>query len=389
MKLQIPKETDDKSTGETTETNNEPLSEFVTFSKIKYRAVRVRLLVDLPADFGDERYKANAEIIAGINDDGYVCVPTIESNGTKDIASLEDGEFEIIECTGEPRMPVATPPPIKQSPSDATSETHEPDRHEVQHVDDFSLKVGNPPELRWKLNQDGTVNRESYREIPEDIHAAELAYLEAGHECKRIADEISRLQAEHEIAIDRRKSLGVDLCRVLEKRIRETLDETECEVKIKGNKEPSQVAEKPAAESPISEQPTGDYSNLSAPISELWSTPIERFGKKKQDALLAACPTIGDFERLREQAGRSFKPLHEMLPDGIGQGVADELEERQLSWMTKNLQQVSDDSTVGNDDKTIQPKTETEETESHDEIGGDEHREDDEAGQNYNPYNFG
>lgn len=387
MKLQIPKETASRSTGETTETTGEPLPEFVTFSKIKYRAVRVRLLVDLPADFGDERYKANAEIIAGINDDGYVCVPTIESNGTKDIAALEDGEFEIIECTGEL-------PPIRQTPSDATSETHKPDRHEVQHVDDFSLKVGNPPELRWKLNQDGTVNRESYREIPGDIHAAEIAYLEAGHECERIADEIARLQSEHEIAIDRRKSLGVDLCRILEKRIRETLDETECEVKIKGNKEPSQVAENHAAETPLSEKATGDYSAMSAPISELWSTPIERFGKKKQDALVAACPTIGDFERLREQAGRSFKPLHEMLPDGIGQSVADELEERQLSWMTKNLQaispsQVDDSSAAGRDDKTIQPKTETEETESHDEIGGDEQREDGEAEQDDSPYNFG
>lgn len=337
MKIPVSKEPDKENAETPTE-----MPEFVKYNKIKYLAVKIRLLVDLPDDLGYSEYVAGFEMVAGVDKDGRVCVPTLEGNGKTDIAYLKDGEYEICDWKSGVAVVESKEPKAEPKPEPEPREESPPaDAIEIAEADDFSLKVGNPPEIRWKLNQDGTVNQESYREISGDIHAAELAYLEAGHECKRIADEIARLQAEHEIAIERRKSLGVDLCRVLEKRLRETLDKTECEVNIKGTKEPSQVVEKTTAESPISEKPTGDYSNLSAPISELWANnPIERFGKKKCEALQAACPTIGDFERLREQAGRAFKPLCDLLPDGIGQAVADELEERQLTWFRNNHDQL-------------------------------------------------
>lgn len=385
--------------------------ETIVFNKIKYRAVKIRLLVNLPADFGYWEYMAGFEMIAGCDKDGRVCVPTIEDNGKKDIAYLKDGEYEIDES-------------IKQA--DSTDDDSEELEVAADSSDEIAAKLDENAEsfdpetstpVAVSASKSSAKSFES-DDSPPDIHAAELAYLEAGHECERIADEIARLQAEHEIAIDRRKSLGVDLCRVLEKRLRETLDETECEVKIKDDSSSSDTSSKPSSDSlfragtsgghrdTISEKPTGDYSGLSAPISELWKTPIPRFGDKKKASLLEACPTIGDFEKLREQAGRSFKPLSELLPDFIGQDMADELEERQLTWLKQNASRLvpverssgndgdeteieiaeNNESTIGN-----QPQTESGETESDDsniESQGEGVNQDSESGDR-SPYSFG
>lgn len=55
---------------------------------------------------------------------------------------------------------------------------------------------------------------------------------------------------------------------------------------------------------------------------------IERFGRKKQESLIELCPTLGDLVNLQQKASLQHAPFHELLPKGIGQGIADELEER-------------------------------------------------------------
>jgi hypothetical protein len=221
------------------------------------------------------------------------------------------------------------------------------------------------------------------------VQDAEQSYIDAGHEVERIANEISRLEELHSDAITRHSELGAELCRVLERRLRETLAETECEVKIKGSVESSRPRKQgepspvEPPELPMSEKPTGDYSNMSASICELWATrPIDRFGKKKQESLVAACPTVGDFERLREEAGRSFKSLHEILPGGIGRSVADELEERQLDWLKANASKLVDveqvDDEIDADGDSDDEFKQTEETEI----------EDSEDDTSENPYDF-
>lgn len=305
---------------------------FVQFGGVQYRAVRIRLLKNL-SDFNDKRYVAGEEFLAGADDDFSIYLPTVEFDGSQGVAGLNEGEFEIIDSIG---IPINHEP--ENTPTADAFEIVDEYGEAIEKIDAGAMKpvVVSAPKSSAKSF--------ASTDSSPDIHAAELAYLEAGHECKRISDEIARLEAEHLIAVDRHRSLGVDLCRVLEKRLRETLAETECEVKIKGCEAGSLASNQTystqshsSSATAISEHPTGDYSNLTAAISELWAdNPIERFGPKKQEAMIDACPTIGDFERLREQAGRSYRPLHSLLPDKIGELVADELENRFVDWWKKN-----------------------------------------------------
>lgn len=48
---------------------------------------------------------------------------------------------------------------------------------------------------------------------------------------------------------------------------------------------------------------------------------------KKMTALCDAAPTVGDLEDLRAEASEACKPYHSVLPDGIGETVADRIEE--------------------------------------------------------------
>lgn len=67
---------------------------------------------------------------------------------------------------------------------------------------------------------------------------------------------------------------------------------------------------------------------------------IKGLGKKKREALTELCPTLGAFEDLRAKVGKDAATLQELLPKGIGQAMADELEELVLNWLTKNRDQV-------------------------------------------------
>ena len=316
MKITVPE------SSQPTETQHGSLA-FVQIGGVQYPAVRIRLTKNL-SDFNDKRYVAGAELVAGLGSGRCFWLPTVEPDGIQGAACLDDGEFEVLDETaldeiGEQVLIDESTESTEATEIEAAECQTETSEHaeQVEHV-----------ELSPSL----------------DVFEAETRYLEAAREVERIHAEIERLQDEHQEAVDHHRRLGEELCRVLERRLRETLAETECEVKIKsreaeslaGNQTYSTQSHSSSATA-ISEQPTGDYSNLTAAISELWAdNPIERFGPKKQEAMIDACPTIGDFERLREQAGRSFRPLHSLLPDKIGELVADELENRFVDWWKKN-----------------------------------------------------
>lgn len=72
------------------------------------------------------------------------------------------------------------------------------------------------------------------------------------------------------------------------------------------------------------------------PITALGLEKVEGLGKKKRDALIELCPTIGRFEALRVLASQEWLSLHAKLPKGFGERVADSLEELHLEWMRKN-----------------------------------------------------
>lgn len=83
------------------------------------------------------------------------------------------------------------------------------------------------------------------------------------------------------------------------------------------------------------DDPSADQSWRAIPTSDLLDG-IKGMGDKKRDAILSLIPTMGDFEDLRGQASIAHKPFRSVLPKGVGQGMADEIEERALSRMRKH-----------------------------------------------------
>jgi hypothetical protein len=90
------------------------------------------------------------------------------------------------------------------------------------------------------------------------------------------------------------------------------------------------------------DDPNADQSWRAIPTSEILDG-IKGMGDKKRDSILSLIPTMGDFEDLRGQASIAHKPFRSVLPKGVGQGMADEIEERALSRMRKH--QLSIEST--------------------------------------------
>ena len=78
-----------------------------------------------------------------------------------------------------------------------------------------------------------------------------------------------------------------------------------------------------------------DQTWRSIPTSEILDG-IKGMGDKKRDAILSLIPTMGDFEDLRGQASVAHKPFRSVLPKGVGQGMADEIEERAFSRLRKH-----------------------------------------------------
>lgn len=56
-------------------------------------------------------------------------------------------------------------------------------------------------------------------------------------------------------------------------------------------------------------------------------------GPSKKQRIIDMVPTMGDFERLRWLARKANRHLAQMLPKGIGEDVADELENRAIAWL--------------------------------------------------------
>lgn len=62
---------------------------------------------------------------------------------------------------------------------------------------------------------------------------------------------------------------------------------------------------------------------------------IDGLGAKKREALIEAFPTLGKLEEARGEASKQFKSFKEVLPRGIGEKIASELEEKMLQTIAK------------------------------------------------------
>lgn len=70
------------------------------------------------------------------------------------------------------------------------------------------------------------------------------------------------------------------------------------------------------------------------PTSDLLAG-LKGMGKKKMEAICDAAPTVGHLEDLRGNASRAHKPFKEVLPDGFGDKVAGEIEDRLIDHIGK------------------------------------------------------
>ena len=92
-------------------------------------------------------------------------------------------------------------------------------------------------------------------------------------------------------------------------------------------------------------EPVADDGWKEVAIEELWATdPIDGFGAKKREAVVDAVVNLGGLEKLRAAVGTDADHLSKLLPAGIGEKLADEIEERHLnfvaSWLPQEPQEV-------------------------------------------------
>lgn len=81
-------------------------------------------------------------------------------------------------------------------------------------------------------------------------------------------------------------------------------------------------------------EPNTDDSWRAIPASKILEG-IERLGKKKLEAITEAFPTLGHLEDIRGEASKEHLHFSAKLPDGIGKGIADKIEERMMDEIAK------------------------------------------------------
>lgn len=79
-----------------------------------------------------------------------------------------------------------------------------------------------------------------------------------------------------------------------------------------------------------------DQSWQSLAIETLWQADeIKGFGTAKRAAIIDEVTTLGEFQKLTQQVGKDCQHLKELLPQGCGEKLADELENRFLEFVAK------------------------------------------------------
>lgn len=84
------------------------------------------------------------------------------------------------------------------------------------------------------------------------------------------------------------------------------------------------------------DDPTADQSWREIPTSEIISG-LKGMGEKKAEAIIGLAPTLGDLEELRAQASLAYATFASVLPKGVGGGLADEIEERILTRISRHV----------------------------------------------------
>lgn len=95
------------------------------------------------------------------------------------------------------------------------------------------------------------------------------------------------------------------------------------------------------------------------PITVLRLAEIDGLGPQKRARLIDAVPTMGDLEAVRGEASLKCVPFASLLPKGIGQATADEIEERMLNWLRDHQGRMGVTESTGEHKSEPPPELET------------------------------
>jgi hypothetical protein len=190
----------------------------------------------------------------------------------------------------------------------------------------------------------------------DDHYFDQLELLGKMAECERKRQE---LQSELTEVDEHRKDLKARLksCQIDMQEIASDIRDLMANTYIPERKEfagiPSPKSEAPGEQPPMVDAEWGDGQWREASTREVM-TGVKGLGEKKLDALADLAPTIGDLEDLR---GTSYGVFKNVLPQGFGDKVASEIEDRLIEHIRKQssppaseqvkLNVVSDDDDPG------------------------------------------
>lgn len=168
------------------------------------------------------------------------------------------------------------------------------------------------------------------------LREAEQEHSDAALEVHEIEGEIADLKDRLKSAKETHKACAVRLAR-LRRRGETQLDMfgSEAAAVVSGAADSAVSGEK-SEEAAAATQPVAASSDVwrKKPITVLDFSQIKGLGKKKQEALKEACPTIGDLVDLYEKAGAAG--IKTELPNGFGDALAQGIEDAMLEWLSAN-----------------------------------------------------
>ncbi len=253
---------------------------------------------DMPETLGQMISTAATEIIENVDQIIADVVPEMETDAGATIIPISDAMTEATETDnvasdvvqGEQTAPLDKPP-----------------------------AVTSPKFTQWELEK---------RSLEEQI--AELSVGIAKHKAraKALGKELDDTIEQYEEHVSNEPShIAASIKASTDKFVQSTTSET---TPIDHN-EPGEVCGQ-VATAPTSTTPD-DNAWRQVPVSALNFDNIKGMGKKKIEALMERCPTMGDFEDLR--AKNAFGDGLTTIK-GIGQALANELENAMMDWLTKN-----------------------------------------------------
>jgi hypothetical protein len=157
------------------------------------------------------------------------------------------------------------------------------------------------------------------------INALREQFVTLQIECQRLGEQIAALERQRKD----KEEFADDLLTQIRQMEEEPADESPATGEVIEVDGVVSVVQEVVPESRPSPMPTS-WRDVSIAVLNL--PTISGMGKTKREKLIERVGTLGQLEKLRQQAIEEHRPLCALLPKGVGKDLADEIEERYLRW---------------------------------------------------------